>query len=483
MRRYSPKKGMAMAMVLFIIVIVMILAMSIAFVGAQNLNVVRRDSENVAAYYAASAGLELGMKKIREDNLWLGTEPGGSQTYLNVPMPNDANVTYSVRVYNNLKEVTCGANPMTTNEEGVVIPKDSAWVVAEGRYGNPANPRVRKKVCALLRKGSVFDYALFAKESLAFNGNITVDSYNSLNGPYATSQVPGEADVGTNGFTVGSITFHGNSNEVDGDVAAGPGSTTATFVVKPSSWTPNGVFDILTEPNAIPNVVIPAVINGSPIGPALDPTPYAIPGKKGALLSAGEMIAFVDYRYHFNFTSRKKPDDPPAPEPDGILPPGHYQAITVANNGTYILQGNGSSTDPAVYVFEGINLTGGAILEVDNTQGPVIVYVNGPVNLQGSSGVQGNLHHHTGNVNASPLDLRIYATAACDILNFHGNPECYAAIYAPQSHVWLHGNVAVNGAIVGQTIQVNGNPDVHYDIALRQLTDIPILKVDSYQRF
>jgi hypothetical protein len=44
------------------------------------------------------------------------------------------------------------------------------------------------------------------------------------------------------------------------------------------------------------------------------------------------------------------------------------------------------------------------------------------------------------------------------------------AIYAPDTELAIHGNVAIYGAIVGKSIQITGTPDLHYDRALASLT-------------
>jgi hypothetical protein len=474
MKRFLNTKGMALAVVMLVITIVMVLAMSIAYVGAENLRVAKKNNDNMAAYYAATAGLEQAYCKLLHDEAWEGKNPDGTWAYLRSPMPNDPNSTYSVRVYHNLYNNT--PIPASSTEEGVTVPPRCIWVVSEGQVGLNPHLASRKKVGAMFRRASVFDFGLFAKDKLTFVGNASVDAYNSLTGAAA----PGEADVGTNGYLTGAFTLNGNSNYIDGDVVAGPGSTTATFIVKPASWTPTGYFDTLIVPNDIPSISLPATINGVPLG-----SPQAIPKTAGFLEGEPVLLAMEDtYRYHFSFTSRGTDGSKVKPAGSIDLAPGYYDGITRPNTNVYILTGNGSTTNPAVYVFDRIDLTAGGALMLDNSNGPVVVYVNGPANFTGHSSVQGNLAHlPDGTTPPSPTDFRIYGTTNCTTFEFAGNPDLYAGIYAPNAAVQMNGNVDINGAVVAQSIKINGTPNVHYDIALRNAQEIPVLTVASFQRF
>ncbi len=437
---FNRKKGMSLAVVLMVITIMVVIGLSISFIGTQNLRNVRKNNENVSAHYAAEAGLSRGIAQINQDDEWTGEEP----EYTNTEMPNSNNITYSVRVYNN-KDGT-GAIPA---ENGISVPAGGIYIVSEGKVGPPDNPNSTKKVGAMLfrRIRSIWEFGLFAKDSLDFRGNIKVYAYDSSQNDI---DKPGEADVGTNGIQAGAVNVSGMAAVIDGDVVTGPGSTGSTVTAN-HNWSPSGDIRVNSQEEEIPEVTLPMDQNGNLLYPdGAEPLPTSGKKKGGAV----------------------------------YLTPGHYEELKKQAQDQYVLKNYGTEESPSIYVFDGIDLAGGAQLVVDNSNGPVIVYVNGDVNLRGKGNLNGLDWLGTGNT-PKPTDIRIYATENCEVIDMAGNPTCYAPIVAPYTDVRIHGNVDVYGAIIADNIAILGNPTFMYDVALKNLNDLeqPRWVVTSKQKF
>ena len=89
------------------------------------------------------------------------------------------------------------------------------------------------------------------------------------------------------------------------------------------------------------------------------------------------------------------------------------------------------------------------------TTGPVTIYVGGEVSIKGKLLPAGN----------NPSNLRIVVTSNKDV-EFTATATAYAQIYAPLSDVTFTGNSNFHGGVVGKTLTMTGNSDVHQDLAL-----------------
>lgn len=104
------------------------------------------------------------------------------------------------------------------------------------------------------------------------------------------------------------------------------------------------------------------------------------------------------------------------------------------------------------YYFNNLKLNPPHTLQ---TTGPVTIYVGGELSIKGKLLPAGNI----------PANLRIIVTSNKDV-EFTGTAEVHAQIYAPLSHVTFTGNSTFHGGVVGKTITITGNADVHQDTAL-----------------
>ncbi len=73
------------------------------------------------------------------------------------------------------------------------------------------------------------------------------------------------------------------------------------------------------------------------------------------------------------------------------------------------------------------------------------------------------------NQNAKPEKLIIYGTDACNDVNFSGQADLYGAIYAPKANFNLSGQADIYGSIIGDTVDITGQGNIHYDENLQNL--------------
>lgn len=141
-------------------------------------------------------------------------------------------------------------------------------------------------------------------------------------------------------------------------------------------------------------------------------------------------------------------------------------------------------------------------LRVNNNQtltvnGNVNLVVDGEVNIRGelriADGATLNLFLRddmsvggTGVVNQSQVPARLQIFAVSDNVSeikLHGNGALYGVVYAPNAEVNLRGgghSGAAFGAIVAESIRINGNYSFHYDEDLADLFADPAYKVDTW---
>jgi len=476
-KKIKRNRGFSIALVLMIMTIIMILGMAVATVGTTNLRFVSKDNYNTTAFYTAEAGLARGIAKLRSDPEWTGTtQIQGEQsvpTYENVKMPTSG-ATYSVLVYNNF----AGTNNMP-GFRNIQVPPGTCFIVGVGKVGPVGSEKAIKYVTASLKiRGPFEQFGLFGDDKVRVNGNMSVSAYDSENG----QNQPGKADVGTNGNQEGAITSNGSAVYVDGSLWAGPGSILGSggAITITGNPTITGEQKVLPQENPMPEVVIPTGIPTRTLPSDLSfiDTRLALNYEKRRKSTSNNP------RYKFiHLASRGKPDSPPGGGGGGgggstiTLQPGDYNSsMNISSQDTVVLTG------PGTYVFKDINISGQGKIEVDTTNGPIKIYLDGNLNMTGGSTTGGIFNKNDGG-SPKPTDLLIYGTDNCTNVDLRGNSQAYLAVYAPNAEINMRGNADLWGALVGKEIWVHGHPGFTYDIALGRLADdIKAIKVQSWQR-
>lgn len=122
-----------------------------------------------------------------------------------------------------------------------------------------------------------------------------------------------------------------------------------------------------------------------------------------------------------------------------------------------------ASLSTGVYVRRG-DLSIGAKGEVVITSGPVDIYIDGDVDINGSGFV---------NTTADPHQLTIHVIGSHTV-NINGSSAFYGVIDAPDSDVKLNGTASFWGAVAASTIDHNGSGDVHLDQSLAEELDLDV---------
>jgi hypothetical protein len=107
------------------------------------------------------------------------------------------------------------------------------------------------------------------------------------------------------------------------------------------------------------------------------------------------------------------------------------------------------------YCFHSITLTGGATIQVN---GAVSISLTGELNAGGGS---------FSNTTRIPANLAIASSySGKNGVSINGGADVFLTLYAPTTEVSVTGNASVFGSMLGKTLTVVGNPDLHYDTQL-----------------
>lgn len=268
-------------------------------------------------------------------------------------------------------------------------------------------------------------FGIIGLDWVRMTGTTQTDSYDPTVGPYGGGNINDNGSVASNGniTLVGTCEIHGDARPgMDGIVDAG-GNTTIT------GWTAP-----LDEPLVFP------------------PDPFSPPGSNNnTLITPASSI---------NLNSRRfDPGNDPT-----VLPTTGGGASYVFSN--WKMTGNNASVTingPAtIWISGDFDMTGGQLTIVGNdTNARVIFYVNGDFKQTGGS--------ISNPYPQMPGALTISMTGAGT--EFRASAQLGAHIYAPTSDVVLHGNANnppadFYGWVVGQTLTLNGNSQIHYDESL-----------------
>lgn len=125
-------------------------------------------------------------------------------------------------------------------------------------------------------------------------------------------------------------------------------------------------------------------------------------------------------------------------------------ATELESSGALTVRRGAMTLAAGTYHYSSLTITGTGILQ---TSGEVTIYVSGNISISGN-GFAGS--------GSIPANLKVYNTGAGDV-DIAGNAAMHAVIYAPDSNVVLRGTGDIFGAVVGETVDVQGNGEIHYD--------------------
>lgn len=331
----------------------------------------------------------------------------------------------------------------------------SSVVYAEGTIAITGSPSITTQLRATIAAAPLFPNAVAATTSISANSGGTVDSYDSVAGTYA-SQVNTSTNysaVVAAGDTSGTaITLA--STAVKGYVAA-PSSSTSPYAPLFSS---GGSVKSSTSP-ASPNIDLTRV-SRSPYIPQFD----TLPGGAGGLAA--------------NWANVHK---------------GTPISLSYTTN-----LGAPGDTTPSRYYYNGTLTVGTGSLNVLRINGPVILYINGDLNITNSGSIGRVEIANTGSAeihlagrflsdaggqgilsyNTDPKKLIIISDTTSTSTHYYseGVNPLYGVVYIPYStsntgYYNDNNSTQVYGAISANKITYSGaNLNVHYDTSLRYAT-------------
>ena len=249
--------------------------------------------------------------------------------------------------------------------------------------------------------GSLFEGAVFVKENINLRGTVTIDSFDSSVGPYSVTHSNHGGNIGTNSHGDGAISLYGNV-DVYGQLNAGPGATEINTVNMSGNSTHQG-FQVFDPERALPPVSV----------------------SYGA--SQGNVTARGGITY---------------------LDPGTYDDLT--GRGQAVIQ-----LRPGKYYFNGdINMGGSSTLQLSTEPGKVEIYVMGNIKITGGGIV---------NTTQDPKRLIIYGGENTKEAVISGGTNSYFGLYAPNADIEIQGNSELFGALVGNSLTLNGTGQIHFD--------------------
>ena len=318
----------------------------------------------------------------------------------------------------------------------------SPTVYIEGRVNTPAGDESSKQLKLELTRRSLFANGMVSKNSLLLASGVKLDSYDSSKGPYdAFLNRTDNMSVASPSTADGAIDV--KNAESYGYVGTGGG--TATF------GTGSKVYGVDTPPEIL-----------------IDPD-----------------------RVTSDFNADFPDIDPPAmSSPATSLPAAVGNTITIGTSGT--------ASSPEEYHLSSLSLGSNDILLIE---GPVVLKVDNDIQTTGSSEIQissagsaaifvnGNASFGGGgiiNSTQAPSSFVIYSTSTdtSSEIKLTGNASLYASIYAPNSTIDLGGSMEAFGSLIGNSIEMSGSGDFHYDEQLASFFDLytsPAYQMDTWR--
>lgn len=389
-----------------------------------------------AALNLAEGGIDEAMLAINNAHVGTGTgwraatDNGASWVKL-IDGTADANYQFGTGTGNIFVRV----DNWTANTSAVVT------VTAVGQVAIPRAAAINRQLVVKVAKRAAQGAGILSKNSVTFNGNVAIDSYNSqLGPPNPTTNRSDQVIVATASATA-TVTVGGNA-EVYGFVATGGN--------QPTVGSHGRIYGASTAS-----------------GVKIDPTRV----RTDFVQNLPNPVAPTDTGYHLGSISSSLT----LPRP-GDVPQANGRYVYTDNSGGMDL--NGGTT---------LTITGPVdiILRADMQMGGMgkilLTSVGGSLpsmNIYAYGGVQfdGNGLANTTNV---PTNVHVYSLGTADV-QLNGNADFTGVVYAPNSRIQSNGNGNINGALVGKSINFNGNAQLHYDIQLGSTAASPYYAVKSW---
>lgn len=259
-----------------------------------------------------------------------------------------------------------------------------------------------------IQPAGLFEYAIYARDSIALNQGVTVNGYNFE---------PGDAPlkIGSASIDAGAIALNADVT-VQGDVEVAPTGEPDTVVYYGNGASVTGDVYVRDQDWQMPIVAVPTALESA--------------------FSEGSIN-----------------------ESDTISSSGKYESIDLGKNDVLYIDGN-----VQLYVTGDIHLGQAARIEI-NTENPnarLTLYLGG--NLVGEKDAALN------NPSSDATRMLILGLDSCEQFTLNNSGLVYGAIYVPDANVYFNHLVELYGSVAGRNFDQSNGADVHYDANLRNAT-------------
>ena len=178
----------------------------------------------------------------------------------------------------------------------------------------------------------------------------------------------------------------------------------------------------------------------------------------GGTVSGGNITGGTNNNMNVSF-----PSNPPPAGPFGVLVESSSNVWNVASGSYKMSSYNGDTINVtgnvSLWVDSSFSISGGGSIKINNGA-TLTLYVSGNVDI-GGNGVANNP--------GLPADFSLVGLSGCTSITYHGNPDLYGTIYAPQATFSMKGTAVMYGAVIANAASFNGNVALHYDESLATL--------------
>jgi len=208
------RKGLILAVIVAVLPLISLSVMALGARSVETLHVAARNAYEMQAYYAADAGVQAALARLKLDSEWTDGFRGQA-------LPGLDDRSYSVTVTNG----NVGTPPVLAPDGRTVLPYE-VDILSTGTATASTTEQVRVQA----RRGTVFTKAVFGYDGVRIGGVAQVAAYDSAAGAYTPHAPQMDVEVGTNSTSAGAVTVFGASR-VDGNASVGPGGDPSTAVV------------------------------------------------------------------------------------------------------------------------------------------------------------------------------------------------------------------------------------------------------------
>lgn len=417
-----------------------------------------------AAQDLCDLGVEQALWCMNNTNNWSGGDfspVSGATSQYNATFPTATTYyTLSAGVKGQVKIWADVSNP------------DIPHVVAESILTLNDGTQLTKEAEAYMKIASYFDSGMVG-QTITFNGKVTANSWNSNPSgdgvtiiPYSSSVANDKATIGAVSLTANAL-YDGNGRIAGSALVASSDSSginlqpqgavgNATFISSGQDGLQSGhvTYDFVAD---FPDVSAPATQNNLSGGGNV-----TLPQTNAAGAIIDTPAANGKYYYSISQIS---------------LSSG--QSLTV-NGNVVIVTSNATSTT--------VSSTGNSGIIV-NPGGSLAIYTAGDVSLAGNGVLNGSNNSSYTYANR-PINFAIYGTRSATSaassgmqnISVAGNGYLSGVVYAPNANVNINGNSDVLGAIVGNTVNMNGSAaSFHYDESLASVGGSGLWKIRKWR--